>query len=81
MMPAREARALLLLCLKNPSSPPNNRIAKSPQIARMLGLYSMTKNLGALPDAGGLLDQRSDVYAYFGIFSSAEAEHMESLNR
>ena len=39
----------------------------------------MVKSMGTMPDPGGLLDQRADVYAYFGIFAAAEAE--DSYNR
>ena len=45
----------------------------------MIGLYSQVKNLGALPDPGGLLDMRADHYAYFAIFLGAEAEYQFNL--
>jgi hypothetical protein len=61
------------LCLKNPSAPPTKRLAKSPHIAEMISLYSQVRALGALPDAGGLLDQRADYYAYFAVFAAVEA--------
>ena len=69
------------LCLKTPpSAPPTNALAASPRIAALISLYFMSKSMGALPDAGGLLDQRGDVYAYFTIFSAVEAEHVYNLN-
>lgn len=66
----------MLLCLGSaPNQQPTNRLSKSPHIARMLGLYSMSQRFpGSLPDGGGLLDQRADVYAYFAAFAAAEAE-------
>lgn len=70
----------MLMCLQSPaSSPPHNALAKSPLIARYISLYSMAKSLSALPDAGGLLDQRADIYAYFSVFNAAEAEYYDSL--
>jgi len=66
----------MLKCLSAPpSNPPRNALAQYPHIARLIGLYSQVKNLGVLPDEGGVLDMRADHYAYFGIFASAEAEH------
>jgi hypothetical protein len=71
----------MLSCLSSPpTAPPSNALAAAPEIARLIGLYFMAKNLGALPDPGGLLDQRADVYAYFVIFGGAEAEHIYNLN-
>lgn len=61
------------LCLKNPSAPPTNRLAKFPHIAEMMSLYSQCRNLGALPDEGGVLDMRVDHYEYFSIFANVEA--------
>lgn len=61
------------LCLKNPSAPPTNRLAKFPYIADMMSLYSQCRNLGALPDPGAVLDMRADHYAYFAIFANTEA--------
>lgn len=39
----------------------------------MISLYNMCQSMGALPEAGGLLDQRADIYAYFAIFVEADA--------
>jgi len=64
----------MFLCLKDPTAPPSNRLARSPHIAEMIDLYSQVRNLGALPDEGALLDQRADYYAYFRIFGGVEAE-------
>lgn len=66
----------MLACLKAPpTAPPRNALAKRPDIARAMSLYWMTKNLGTLPDPGGLLDQRADTFTYFAVFASTEAEH------
>ena len=54
------------------TSPPTRA---SPQL---MGLYAQVRNLGALPNPGGLLDQRPDHYAAFAVFASAEAEHQRS---
>jgi hypothetical protein len=70
----------MLLCLKS-SAPPTNHLRKRPDIAALIGLYFMSKNLSALPEAGGVLDMRADHYAYFSVFATAEAEHIDSLNR
>jgi hypothetical protein len=72
---------MLLLLKLPPSSPPSNALAARPDIARMIGLYAQVKNLGALPDEGGLLDQRADYYAYFAIFSAAESEHIYAIQQ
>jgi hypothetical protein len=70
----------MLECLRAPaSSPPRNALSRSPRIASLISLYFMCRNMGALPGAGGLLDQRADHYAYFTIFSSAESEHRATL--
>lgn len=52
---------------------------QNPRVAAMLSLYWMCKNLRALPDPGAVLDMRADHYTFFTIFSSAEAEYLESL--
>lgn len=41
----------------------------------MIGLYFLSRNLGTLPDAGGLFDQRADVVAWFAVLSAAETEY------
>jgi hypothetical protein len=64
----------MLACLRA-SAPPTNA---SPRIARMIDLYFMSRHMSALPDPGGLLDQRADVYAYFSIFAAAVAEHQRA---
>lgn len=70
------------LCIKTPpTAPPINALAASPRIAALISLYFMCKNMGALPDEGGLLDQRGDVYAYFNIFTAVEAEHVYNLTQ
>lgn len=68
----------MLACLQS-SAPPLNALSKEPRIARMIGLYSQVKNLGMLPDPGGVLDMRSDHYAFFAVFASAESEYLKSL--
>ena len=70
----------MLSCLTAPpTAPPRNALAKRPDIARAMSLYWMTKNLGTLPDPGGLRDQDADLFAYFAVFASAEAE--DAYNR
>lgn len=71
---------MLAVLKASPTAPPRNMLAKHPRIARMMSLYSQCKNLGTLPDDGGLLDQRADYLAYFAIFAAADAEyqHMTS---
>lgn len=67
----------MLKCLMAPpSAPPVRALTKFPRIASLIELYSMSKNLNALPDPGGLFDQRNDVYEFFGIFAAAEAEYL-----
>ena len=64
----------MLLCLTSPNTPPVNQLRERPDVARYIGLYSMSKNLGGLPESGGLLDQSALIYAYFSVFAAAEAE-------
>jgi hypothetical protein len=64
-----------------PSAPPSNALAERPDIARMISLYFQCKNMGCLPEPGGLLDQPYDMTVYFTVFGNAEAEHYESLNK
>ena len=40
----------------------------------MIELYGMSKRFGTLPDEGGLLDQRADVYIFFSVLANTEAE-------
>ena len=66
----------MLQCLSAPpSAPPLNALRSNPRIASLIGLYSQAKDMGALPNPGGLLDQRADHYAFFAVFSAAIAEH------
>ena len=72
---------MLSVLASAPTAPPRNALKKEPKIARMMELYFQTKNLGALPDPGGVLDQRADVYAYFAVFGAAESEHAYNQSR
>ena len=81
-MQTHAIRVLMLQCLSAlPSAPPRNALSKSPRLAQMISLYSMAKSFGALPDEGGLLDQRADVYAFFAVLANAEAEHSYNESR
>lgn len=72
----------MMKCLMAPASaPPRRALSSHPHIAGLIELYAQCKNLGALPDAGGLLDQRNDIYVFFGVFSAAEAEYLQSKMR
>jgi hypothetical protein len=42
--------------------------------------YNLCKTLGALPLAGGLVDQDADFVIFAGVFAAAESEHYDSLN-
>lgn len=67
----------MLRCLEAPA-PPLNLLAEYPRIADLISLYFMSKSLGALPDTGGLLDMRADHYAFFVVFTQAEAEYIKN---
>jgi hypothetical protein len=73
-MPREKARALALMCLQSPKSPPKNHLEKEPRIARNLSSYNLCKSLNCLPDDGGLLDQGAEWVAFATVFSNAEAE-------
>lgn len=69
----------MLKVLASPASaPPSNALMLEPRIAGLMRLYFQVSSLGALPEAGGLLDQRGDHVAYFAIFADAAAEHRKN---
>lgn len=68
---------MLTVLSSKPSNPPRNALAANPYVARLIGLYFQCENRGALPDEGGILDQRGDVMVYFEIFDNARAVRWE----